>query len=178
MDVEQEHQEAMVTNLDHVSDEELLEGYSYLLENVKLWRSRLGRQEMEIRHRMEAREATAIPSDAFRCEDTTKVVYDHTRFAPLKHLLTAEDLASCLVPAHDEIVAVPDKWSTVRVKSTAKKYGSEALKVVEAAVTFAPGPLKFEAKERLPDHPEAGWEPEAKLPGVDLVTGEIIGEGS
>lgn len=134
-------------HLNLISDDQLLQGYSDLLEAVALWKDRLGRQEWEIRKRVESRGATAIPSDTFICEVVPKAVYDHTRFTPLKEILSESDLAVCWREEHPETVMVPEKWNTVKAKAAARRYGAEAQAVVESAITLMPGALKFEAKD-------------------------------
>ena len=113
-----------------LSDEVLLNEYRMALARIHHWTEEAGRNEWEIKKRMEARGATAIPSDIYICEMISKNSYDKTRFAPLKELLTSVDLASCLVPAHEVTHLVEDKWNTVKVKALARRYGNEAQRVV------------------------------------------------
>ena len=143
-------------------DEQLLEAYSANRAAVAECRERMDRAGWEIRKRIEDRGATAIPSDVYVCELAAKNTYDQSRFAPLKELLSSSDLEACLRSEHFETVTVPDKWDTVKVKAAARRYGSEALGVVEAATVPGLATLKF-AKMEVKGPPD-----------VDLDTGEII----
>ena len=86
--------------------------------------------EQEWLRQMEANDATSIPGV---CEQVIENTYDQLAFTPLKEILHAPDLASALTPAHQETIDVPDKWKTATVLSLAKKYGREALAIVDQA---------------------------------------------
>lgn len=124
-----------------------------LLERIATLRSEitdayrlLYEAEKEAERRMAERGATSIPSELFVCELVTEVNYDRTRFTPLKMLFNESDLAECLTPGFQEIQTVPESWNTARVKAMAKKYGDQALSVVEAAKMMGRPRLKFEKR--------------------------------
>lgn len=131
------------TEWDCASDSDLLEAYDRELQLRRAVQERIGRIEQEIYHRLEARHALAIPSDAFTCELVQNWGYDQSRFVALKELLTEVDLAECWAPEHEETVRVPERWNTVKVKALARRYGEKALTIVEDARIPEKPRLKF-----------------------------------
>lgn len=130
-----------------LSDANLLANYQELTHLVQHYQRHLGLLEYEILQRMVARESIAIPSDIYTCELKTSSTYNHLAFTPLKEILTEGDLNTCLSPAHEETVQVPDKWNTTKVKAMARRYGADAQKIVEQANMPGPNRLKFERRE-------------------------------
>ena len=100
---------------------------------------------------MEYRSATSIPSESFICELTSRTQYDQLGFTPLKEIFNDTDLPKCFTPAHIDSVDVPDKWSTQQVIALAKRYGDQALRVVERAKSLGSPRLKFERREDQPN---------------------------
>lgn len=120
-------------NMTDYSDEALLNRYASHLDQKESIASELGRIEQEMHRRMNERQATAIHSEEFICGKETKDSYSQPAFTPLKEIFYTEDLESCLIWAHEETVQVPDRWETTKVKALAKRYGKEALDIVERA---------------------------------------------
>ena len=119
--------------LNHLVDDELLVEYERASILKKSWTDQCGALEMEIRRRIKASGGSIIPSNDFQCELLGRASYEQARFTPLKEVFTEADLASCLVPAHEETTEVADKWNTNRVKSLARRYGTEAQRIFDAA---------------------------------------------
>ena len=131
----------------HLSDDELLAEMEHIGAVLDGFKNTLGHLEQEAYRRIEERGATSIPSEVYICEMETGFRYDQPSFAPLKEIFNDADLAKCLTPAHTEEVKVADKWATGTVKSLATKYGAEALRIVENALTESRGRLKFARRE-------------------------------
>lgn len=132
----------------NVSDDDLLASHGHFLRNLAYCQEHLGRTEQEIQRRMNERKASAIPSEEFICEMEVKDTYSQPGFTPLKEIFFPADLAACFTPSHEETVQVADRWETAKVKALAKRYGEQALRVVEAARIPGPPKLKFRRKEK------------------------------
>ena len=131
----------------HLTDDELLAEMEHIGAVLDGFKNTLGHLEQEAYRRIEERGATSIPSETYICEMKVERGYDQPSFAPLKEIFNDADLAKCLTPAHTEEVKVADKWATGTVKSLATKYGAEALRIVENALTESRGRLKFARRE-------------------------------
>lgn len=129
-----------------VSDAELLTMYQETRENLERYQQVVHRLEVEIRQRMDSRQAVAIPSDDYLCELKPRNRYDQATFTPLKELLTDADLRACLTPAHQQTVDVADKWSTAKVLAAARRYGGEVRRVVENATQADVPAFRFERR--------------------------------
>ncbi len=138
--------------LPDTSDEDALIIYTYILATRDAFIVALGRAEMELIRRMTERGATALPSETFVCELKTTDTYDQIGYGPLKEVFNETDLATCLDPAHTETVYVFDKWNTVKVKALARRYGADALRIVEQARIPGPRRLKFERRDKEQKH--------------------------
>ena len=130
--------------IEGVNDAELLERYGTLRLFLVEYQKSMGRLEQEIWRRMEDRGATAIPDSAWVCEGVTSNTYNQDAFKPLLEILNSDDLEKCFTPSHPQIV--PDKWTTQKVLVLAKRYGAEALAIVDRARLPGARRLKFEAK--------------------------------
>ena len=133
-----------------VLDHALLEQYAQALKRLQDTREYLGRLEQEIWRRMEERQATAIPNDTWVCEAKTRNTYPAASLTPLKEVFNADDLAACYTPAHQEVVDVPEKWNAHKVIPLARRYGAEALTIVEQAKMTERTGLKFHRKDNQP----------------------------
>ena len=127
-----------------LTDHGLLMTYERMQQERDKWAERLGRLEIEMWKRMEDRGATGIPSDEFVCEQETKNTYIQELLFPLKEVFSTAELMKCLIPAHQEIV--PEKWNTNKVIALAKRYGTDAQRIVEQARTPQRPKLKFERR--------------------------------
>ena len=141
----------MMTNNDSAfasewSDEKFLDQIDQAHEYATSYQELANRLEWVALNRMLDRGATAIPSSKFVCEKKVEVTYDQTRFIPLKEIFK-EDLVKCWTPAHQETIMVPEKWDTTKLKALARRYGNEALAIVESARTENPTGIKFERKD-------------------------------
>ena len=132
---------------DALPDKALLVMYDQQRETVKNYEQVVGHLEQEILRRMESRAATAIPSEEFVCEAVIRYQYDQPSFGPLKELFNESDLGTCFIPAHQETVEVLDKWTTQKVLALAKRYGQEAIEIVEKARLPAARQLRFARRD-------------------------------
>lgn len=130
-----------------LTDEQLLFGYAETKAEIAILTRRLGAYEQEIFGRLEERKAQAIPSVAYICEVKVANSYSQPMFTPFKELLNSLDLATCFTPAHQETVDKPDAWNTVKLLALAKRYGAEALAIVERARMPGKATLVFKARE-------------------------------
>lgn len=137
----------MPLNYSDWSDDELLVTYDWWQQEQAKASAILGRMEQAIMQRMKDRWATAIPSREFVCQMETKDTYSQPAFTPLKEVFNEADLAVCFTAAHEETVQVPDRWTTVKVKALARRYGAEALAIVETARIPGAPRIKFERKK-------------------------------
>ena len=128
------------------SDESLLLAYSDLTVSIAAQQNIAGHYEQELLRRMAERGATSIPSTEFVCEVKQTDTYSQPGFTPLREILSGMDLDTCFVPAHTERIQVADKWNTVKVKALARRYGDEALAIVERARIPGAPRLKFASR--------------------------------
>ena len=136
----------MNDRLTAISDAGLLETCGKLMEQLQDTREILGRVEQEIWRRMEERQATAIPDRTWTCEAKTRNTYPAMSLTPLKEVFDTTDLADCYTPAHQEVVDVPEKWDVRKVVPLARRYGAQALAIVERAKITERSGLKFDRK--------------------------------
>lgn len=129
-----------------VSDATLLGTYSSVLLDLERAQADVGKLRQEIEARMTEREAVGIPSDKYVCELIPTNTYAQERFTPLLEVFYETDLASCYTGEHEEVVTVPAKWDTQKVKAAAKRYGREALDIVEHTKIPGTPRLKFEPR--------------------------------
>lgn len=99
--------------------------------------------QQEIIRRCTERKANGIPSERFDCAVTRPSSYSQVAFTPLLEIFNPGDVAACYEKAHTEEVLVAAKWKTPTVIATAKRYGEQALKIVEGA--------------RIPGQPEVAF---------------------
>ncbi len=113
------------------------EGLLVSLDTVKTIQETNSRQrdelEAEIIRRAQERHANGIPSDIYACTIETPATYSQAGFGPLREVFNEGDLATVMVPAHEETTQVPDQWQTVKVIALAKRYGSLAMRLVDSA---------------------------------------------
>jgi hypothetical protein len=129
-----------------VSDDGLLEHYENALAWVEHYQRAAGHIEQEIYQRLNERGGTMMPSEEYVCEIQTKNTYLQDAFRPLKEVFSEAELATVLTPAHQELVDLEDKWNTQKLIALAKKYGDQALRIVEYAKVPGPQKLRFERK--------------------------------
>ena len=130
-----------------ISDTELLGWYDAQRAGLEHAQNVSGRLEQEMLQRMEARGATAIPSDEYVCELVVRNTYDQARFRPFLEILSERELQGVFTPAHEETVEVVDKWNTQKLVALAKRYGAEALRIIEQAKLPGARTLKFTKRE-------------------------------
>ena len=132
--------------MNEILDAELLETYAETVKWLQEIRDYLGQLEQEIWRRMEERQATAIPDRTWTCEAKTRNTYPAMSLTPLKEVFDTTDLADCYTPAHQEVVDVPEKWDVRKVVPLARRYGAQALAIVERAKITERSGLKFDRK--------------------------------
>ena len=126
-----------------LTDSNLLSVYSQHIEVV-------GDLRREIELRMIERNAIAIPDETFLCKMPKTFVYFPERFTPLKEVLLGEELRECLKPRWTETIEHPESWNTQKVLAAARRYGGEAIRIIEAARVEGRGNLVFKRKEGAP----------------------------
>ena len=136
--------------MNNYPDAELLETYAETVKWLQETKDYLGRLEQEIWRRMEERQATAIPDRTWTCEAKTRNTYPAMSLAPLKEVFDTTDLADCYTPAHQEVVDVPEKWDVRQVVPLARRYGAQALAIVERAKVTERAGLQFHRKASPP----------------------------
>ena len=104
--------------------------------------------EFELQQRMEEREAKAILWERGTCElKMPTPTIDPSRLTALHELLPPEVIAEGYMPAHEEMISVPDRWDMRKV-NTWIKFGREVAEVIEAAKLPGRGRLKITLKEK------------------------------
>lgn len=126
----------------------LLESWAMVEETEARQRHFRQRIEFELKRRMEADGATAIPHEtldvALKQDSPT---YDWGIMRGLAKLVPPEELAKGFKPAHwGEPVWIEDKWNMTRIKPLAK-YGDAVKQVIEAATIPGPARLSIRRKE-------------------------------
>ena len=96
--------------------------------------------------RMRERGAIGIPSDVFACELKTTNTYDSSRLAPLKELLSGNELEAVFIPEHQETITVAEKWKTVSLLAVARRHGGAVLRLVEEAKVVGAPRLSFKRR--------------------------------
>lgn len=113
-----------------MQDNELLEHYEELKEELNALRDQLGRVEYEIWQRIDwenTGRTALVCADAdgvqqFTCELPMQV--NHEKLRPLVERLSEVELNMIFIPEHEEWVKVPDKWEHGnKIKSVCDKAG-------------------------------------------------------
>lgn len=125
--------ELLVEALRLAADDKLITLWLQQQEVLAETQAILYQVEDEMVRRMLERQAVAIPSELANVFLEVRDTYDRTAFAPLKELLAPEDLERCWSPPYSEVVTHAEAWDTVKAKDVARRYGREALEVVERA---------------------------------------------
>ena len=128
-----------------MEDAKLLAAYDMLTKEIAETRR-------EIESRMVTRNAVAIPDDTYLCEMPMRYTYFHEKFAPLKEVLSTQELAECWSPTWDETIPEhvehhSEVWNTNKLLKVARRHGDAAMKVVENARNEGRGSLTFKRKE-------------------------------
>ena len=131
------------------TDNELLESYESALATMENYNELVGRIEMEIHRRIDARGGTSLPNaddngeQIWTCEREDTYTYDQAAFLPLLEMFNQTEMDACYVPAHEETKEVPAKWVTVKVKAIATRHGDGAPEIVERAKIPKSSKIKF-----------------------------------
>ena len=115
------------------SDENLLQEYQATRLVIYQNKLLLDKLEYEMHKRMTEREATGILTERYVASAIPSVGYDQQRLLPLKEVFTDADLQKCFTPEHEEKITVADNFNMVKTIPLAKRYGAEALKLIESA---------------------------------------------
>ena len=115
------------------SDEDLLQEYqaaNLIIHQNKLLIDLL---EYEMHKRMTERGSTGIQTERYTASAVPSVGYDQQRLLPLKEVFTDADLQKCFTPEHKVTTTVAHNFNMVKTIPLAKRYGEEALKLIESA---------------------------------------------
>lgn len=115
------------------SDEDLLQEYqaaNLIIHQNKLLIDLL---EYEMHKRMTERGSTGMMTERYTASAVPSVDYDQHRLLPLKEIFTDADLETCFTPEHTVKTTIPHKFQMTVTKKLGRKYGAEALKLIEAA---------------------------------------------
>ena len=93
----------------------------------------IGLLEFEMHKRMTDRGSTGIQTERYTASAVPSVSYDQQRLLPLIEVFTDADLEKCYTPEHQETTRVAPRFNMVKAIPLAKRYGAEALKLIEAA---------------------------------------------
>ena len=135
-----------ITSIQEETDDALLSLYARWRETAEEIANNLHWLEEEMLRRMHERHANGIPSDTWEVKLEQKATYDQAAFRPLLEVFTEGDVAEVYTPPHQETREVPAAWATVKLIAKAKRYGAQALQVVEAA--RVPGRESVSVKRR------------------------------
>ena len=125
------------------TDAALLKLYEQIRERSEALNSQRHHLQGLLIQRMEARGATSIPSEEYKCELEPRVEYLQIDFTPLKEIFSERELATCFHPKYEELITYPEHWDTNKVKALAKKHGDKAMAIVEQARLVGTPRLKF-----------------------------------
>ena len=116
-----------------LDNQQLLDKWEVINAGFQYYKEIRDRLELELRQRMEAEGATAIPHPSLLCElQYPSPTYDYGKLRGLAELVPPEELAKGFTPAHEETRVVPDKWNMVKIKPLAK-YGAAVAEIIEGA---------------------------------------------
>ena len=133
---------------DHRDNDSLMDYIHEQREMRDEYTRRVQLAEDELVRRMTADAATVYSSDEWTAEIKRAVAYDPQRLLGLFEFVPQSDLitAGAFIPAHEEVVAVPDKWNGTKIKPFAKR-GRDAAAIIEAAKLPGPPKLVITRKE-------------------------------
>ncbi len=138
--------EHAMTDLNALSDTELLEQYAQASEHLAEWRLTAGRLEQAIMERADERKAVGIPSEAYDCIIKTTYNYDQVILLPLKEELLDDDLDKCWSPEYTETKIHEARFNMVKLLPMARRYGGKVAEIVERSKVPAGRKLEFKAK--------------------------------
>ena len=138
----------MLDDMQTVTSDELLLWYNSTHKSLAYFQELLGRLEQEIQGRIRESGGTMLPSEEFICELKTTNTYDQAAFRPFLEILTGADLETVFTPAHVEQVEVKDKWKTQRLLALARRYGDEAMSIIDRARVPGVAKLRFEPRKK------------------------------
>ena len=129
-------------------DEMLLWRYQEIDLTIQKGRLLLNLLEFEILKRMEQRGGTGLHTELYTAETSASVSYDQKRLLPLLEIFAEVDLKTCFTPEHEVATTVPSNFNMVKTKALAKRYGDEALRIVEVAKLPGRSKLTVERRKR------------------------------
>ena len=134
--------------INQATDNELLESYEDALASLEGYKHLVGKLQMEIYHRIEARGGTSLPNadengeQIWVCERVDTHDYDKSLFLPLLEKFAKYELDECYIEAHDEPVPAKRKAAGTVMK-VAKAHGDGAVEIVERARIPKSSRIKF-----------------------------------
>ena len=114
--------------------------------NVRSLTEWLQMAETDAFHRMERSGGTQLLGTSHAVTLVRETAYDQGRLTPLLELLPAEELERCYTGPRTLAVDYPAKWDMTRTKAAARRVGTAALDVIEAAASPGAGRLKVEKR--------------------------------
>ena len=134
-----------MTDLHNWDTKDLLDLWDGIEHQEATHRENRQRVEVELRRRMKAEGATAIPHERLTCElKAGSPDYDYGKLNRLRELLRDDVIQTAWTPAHLEMV--PDRWDA-RTFKTWGKYGNDVARVIEEATIPATPVLRIGRKE-------------------------------
>jgi hypothetical protein len=125
----------------------------------------IGRIEMELTHRMEARGATAIddPDYVVTLKEGSPT-WDYGKLAGLREVTSPEQLEGSYFPEHPETRVVPEKWNMTKAK-TLGRFGSVHTDILARARITGPRRLKISQNSGMGSVPHGHTNEPAKSEG-------------
>lgn len=117
----------------NMPDDKLLEEYHATKVLLDYNRQQLHLLEAAMHRRMTERGAIGLQSERFQLEVKNQYDYQQPLLAPLLEIFTETDIKACYVPEHIVEKTILADWDLVKTKPLAKRYGSEALNIVDSA---------------------------------------------
>ena len=137
----------LLTPLDSWSDGYLLERLQRVTDEMADRQQQKYELHQEIIRRCQERKANGIPSETFDCSIIRPITYSQAGFTPLLEVFSRADLKTCYEPEHEVTEMARARGMTAKVIALAKRYGEDALKVVEGARVPGNLTVKFEVKK-------------------------------
>ena len=122
-----------------LSDHTLAEAIVAAQEALADLQRSIDEMRADVQRRITDAGGTMLDNDQFLIElKPGPVSLDVGIIIAVKEQLSAENLAKCYTPAHQETIDVPEKWSLVQLNALARRYGVVARIVERARVPGRP----------------------------------------
>ena len=135
----------MTTTEGIVESGELAARHVDLSNAIQGAREELNRIEFELKKRMEEEDATVLGVDGYEVGVKYNYTYDVSRLAPLRELISPEDLAGIYTEPHEEVVMVSETWNMVKGRHLGK-HGKDVQDILDGARIRGPGRVRVVTK--------------------------------